>query len=192
MALFDLAPQGYFLYFGAIEPKKNVGRLIEAYLASEVTTPLIIVGGRSWRSENELRLLGTPGSQILSGAARIRKLDYLPRRMLDVLVAGARGVLFPSLYEGFGLPVVEALARGVPTMTSTAGSLPEVAGGAALLVDPYDIAAIAAAIRALDTDADLRATLSAAGPAQAARFSIEAFSDSRLVRCATLVMISVI
>jgi glycosyltransferase involved in cell wall biosynthesis len=177
-ALFDLAPQGYFLYFGAIEPKKNVGRLIEAYLASEVTTPLIIVGGRSWRSENELRLLGTPGSQILSGAARIRKLDYLPRRMLDVLVAGARGVLFPSLYEGFGLPVVEALARGVPTMTSTAGSLPEVAGGAALLVDPYDIAAIAAAIRALDTDTDLRATLCAAGPTQAARFSMETFSDS--------------
>ncbi len=177
-ALFDLEPQGYFLYFGAIEPKKNVGRLIEAYLASEVTTPLVIVGGRSWRSENELRLLGTPGSQTLSGAARIRKLDYLPRRMLDVLVAGARGVLFPSLYEGFGLPVVEALARGVPTMTSTAGSLPEVAGGAALLVDPYDIAAMAAAIRRLDMDADLRASLALAGPVQAARFSTARFSDS--------------
>ncbi len=152
--------------------------MIEAYLASEVTTPLVIVGGRSWRSENELRLLGTPGSQILSGAARIRKLDYLPRRMLDVLVAGARGVLFPSLYEGFGLPVVEALARGVPTMTSTAGSLPEVAGGAALLVDPYEITAIATAIRALDTDADLRAKLAAAGPVQAARFTTATFSDS--------------
>ena len=170
-ALFDLEPQGYFLYFGAIEPKKNVGRLIEAYLASEVATPLVIVGGRGWRSENELRLLGSAGSQSLSGVARIRKLDYLPRRMLDVLIAGARGVLFPSLYEGFGLPVVEALARGVPVMTSTGGSLPEVTGSAALLVDPYDVGAIAAAIRKLDEDAELRRALAAMGPAQADRFA---------------------
>lgn len=176
-ALFDLERDGYFLYFGAVEPKKNVGRLIEAYLASEVTTPLVIVGGRSWRSENELRLLGAPGSQTLSGAARIRKLDYLPRRMLDVLIAGARAVLFPSLYEGFGLPVVEALARGVPVMTSTGGSLPEVAGDAALLVDPYDVNAMAIAIRTLDSDAGLRARLAAAGPPQTADFSDAAFGD---------------
>lgn len=177
-ALFDLESQGYFLYFGAVEPKKNVGRLIEAYLASEVRTPLIIVGGRAWRSEDELRLLGAPGSQTLSGAARIRKLDYLPRRMLDVLVAGARGVLFPSLYEGFGLPVVEALARGVPVMTSTDGSLPEVAGEAALFVNPYDIADMAAGIRRLDGDAGLRAELVVAGPCQAGKFSPEQFRTS--------------
>ncbi|TGX48699.1 glycosyltransferase family 1 protein [Sphingomonas gei] len=170
-ALFDLEPQGYFLYFGAIEPKKNVGRLIEAYLASEVATPLVIVGGRAWRSENELRLLGSPGSQSISGASRVRKLDYLPRRMLDVLIAGARGVLFPSLYEGFGLPVVEALARGVPVMTSTGGSLPEITGNAALLVDPYDVGAMAAAIRRLDGDAALRHTLAAMAPIQAERFT---------------------
>jgi glycosyltransferase involved in cell wall biosynthesis len=174
-SLFDLEPQGYFLYFGAIEPKKNVGRLIEAYLTAETTAPLVIVGGRSWRSEDELRLLGAVGSRNLSGVDRIRKLDYLPRRMLDPLIAGARAVLFPSLYEGFGLPVVEALARGVPTITSTAGSLPEVAGEAAILVDPYDVAAIAAAIGRIDRDEGLRRALAAAGPIQAATFSGDRF-----------------
>lgn len=178
-ALFDLEPQSYFLYFGAVEPKKNVGRLIEAYLASEVATPLVIVGGRAWRSENELRLLGSPGSQSLSGASRIRKLDYLPRRMLDLLIAGARGVLFPSLYEGFGLPVVEALARGAPVMASTGGSLPEVAGTAALLVDPYDVGAMAAAIRRLDTDGALRDAFAAIGPIEADRFAPAPF-EARL------------
>lgn len=170
-ALFGLEPQGYFLYFGAIEPKKNVGRLIEAYLGAQIRAPLVIAGARAWRSEEELRLLGAAGLPMPAGVGNIRLLDYLPRRMLDLLIAGARAVLFPSLYEGFGLPVVEALARGVPTLTSTAGSLPEVADGAALLVDPYDLAAMAAAIRTLDSDADLRRNLAAAGPAKAAHFA---------------------
>lgn len=174
-SLFDLEPQGYFLYFGAIEPKKNVGRLIEAYLTAETSTPLVIVGGRSWRPEDELRLLGAAGSRGLSGVDRIRKLDYLPRRLLDPLIAGARAVLFPSLYEGFGLPVVEALARGVPTITSTAGSLPEVAGEAAILVDPYEVSAIAAAIGRIDRDEHLRCILAAAGPIRAAAFSGDRF-----------------
>lgn len=84
-------------------------------------------------------------------------------------------MLFPSIFEGFGLPVLEAMQLGTPVLTGNGSSLPEVAGDAALLVDPYSTAAIAAGIARLDADAGLRAALSEAGPAQAARFSPQAY-----------------
>ncbi|WP_072394015.1 glycosyltransferase family 1 protein [Hyphomicrobium sp. CS1BSMeth3] len=173
--LFDLALGDYFLYFGALEPKKNIGRLIEAYLSAESETPLVIVGGRAWRSEHELRLLNGAHGTGLRNAARIRQLDYLPESLLMRLVRGARAVLLPSLYEGFGLPVLEAMMLGVPVMTSITSSLPEVAGDSAVMVDPYSVASIAKALRQLDSDAELRARLSQAGPQQAAQFSTGAY-----------------
>lgn len=176
--LFGLAPQSYFLFVGAIEPKKNVGRLIEAYLSAGIQTPLILAGPPAWRAQEELRLLHSPATSSLAGLERIRMVGHLPRRLLDLLIAGARAVLFPSLYEGFGLPLVEAMARGVPALTSTAGSLPEVAGEAALTVDPYDVAGMAAALVRLDLDEGLRQHLSALGPRQAARFAPAAFRDA--------------
>ena len=185
---FGLQMGGYYLFFGAIEPKKNVGRLIQAYLASGVTAPLLIVGKRAWKSEQELRLLnldgafgrGGDGSKAGPGAERrIVQFDYVPYDMLMTLVRGARAVLFPSLYEGFGLPVLEAMSLGTPVIASTTSSLPEVAGSAALLVDPYDVAALCAAILAIDARADLRARLSAAGLKQASLFS-EAAYQARL------------
>ena len=175
--LFDLEAGGYLLYFGAVEPKKNLGRLIEAYLTAELQTPLVIVGGRSWRAENELRLLNGAHGEGLAGLRRIRRLDYLPEPLLMLLARGARAVVFPSVVEGFGLPVLEAMGLGAPVLTSTAGSLPEVAGEAALLVDPYDVAAIAQGLRRIDGDATLRARLAAAGPVQAARFSRAAYAE---------------
>jgi glycosyltransferase involved in cell wall biosynthesis len=84
-------------------------------------------------------------------------------------------VLFPSLYEGFGLPALEAIACGVPVMASTSGSLPEVAGEAAVYVDPYSVEAIVAGLKTLDGDAALRERLAAEGPRQAARFAQEAY-----------------
>jgi glycosyltransferase involved in cell wall biosynthesis len=169
--LFDLKRDGYFLFFGAIEPKKNVGRLIEAYLSSGLETPLVIVGAGGWRSDHELRLLNGGHGKRLAGSERIRVIDYLQRPLLMELVAGARAVLFPSLYEGFGLPAAEALALGAPLITSNVSSLPEVVGEAAIMVDPYDVGGLTDALRLVDGDAALRARLAAAGPLQAGKFS---------------------
>ncbi|QGP77592.1 glycosyltransferase family 4 protein [Sphingobium sp. CAP-1] len=169
--LFDLDLHGYFLFAGAIEPKKNVGRLIEAYLQSGVETPLVIVGREGWRAEPELRLLNGGNGAQLKGAARIRRIDYLPRGQLLRLMRGARAMLFPSLYEGFGLPVLEGMALGAPVLTSDVSSLPEITGDAALRVDPYAVDAMADAIRSLDGDSALRKRLSALGLAQSERFS---------------------
>lgn len=175
--LFDLDRNGYFLFFGAIEPKKNLGRLIEAYLRSEIDTPLIVVGSTGWKSDQELRLLRGGTGTALSGAKQIRQIDYLPRRMLLDLVRGAKAVLFPSLYEGFGLPALEAIALGVPLLTSATSSLPEVAGAAAIYVDPYDVSAIVTALKRLDGDERLRETLAAAGPVHAERFGAIAYRN---------------
>jgi glycosyltransferase involved in cell wall biosynthesis len=168
--VFGLEPRGYFLFFGALEPKKNIGRLLEGYLSAGTATPLIMVGARAWRSERELSLLKLRGEGPPGPGPSVRQIDYLPFATLLRLIRGARAVLFPSLYEGFGLPVVEAMALGTPTLTSTGGSLPEIAGAASLLVDPYDVRAIAQGIRALDDDAALRGALAEAGPIQAAKF----------------------
>ncbi|WP_277980503.1 glycosyltransferase family 4 protein [Sphingomonas phyllosphaerae] len=175
--LFDLDMRGYFLFFGAIEPKKNLGRVIQAYLEADVATPLVIVGKEAWHAERELKLLGAAHGRRLPGAERIRRIDYVPRALLTDLLHGARAALFPALYEGFGLPALEALAAGVPLLSSTTGALPEINGAAALAVDPYDMDAMVAAIRRLDGDAALRAELAAAGPARAAHFSQAAFAD---------------
>jgi glycosyltransferase involved in cell wall biosynthesis len=177
--VFGLPHRGYFLHFGAIEPKKNIGRLIEAYLATGVSAPLVLTGGRGWQAQDELRLL-VPDDEADTAhgrrmAERVRRLEHLPRALLARLVRGARAVLFPSIHEGFGLPVLEAMQLGTPVLTSAGGALAEVAGDAALLVDPYDVSAIAAGISALDSDAALRRRMEAAGPAAAARFSPEAY-----------------
>jgi glycosyltransferase involved in cell wall biosynthesis len=173
--LFDLQRGNYLLYFGALEPKKNIGRLVEAYLAADIDTPLVIVGSRAWRAEKELRLLNGAHGHGLKGLGRIRRLDYLPEALLMLLVRGAKAVVFPSLYEGFGLPALEAMALGVPVLASTTGSLPEVTGGAAVLVNPYDVGEIAAGLTRLDGDAALRERLASAGPRQAERFSSAAY-----------------
>lgn len=174
--LFDLKMKEYFLFFGAIEPKKNLARVIQAYLETNIETPLVIVGAEAWHADQELKLLGTAHGRKLPGVDRIRRIDYVPRSLLTDLVHGAKASLFPALYEGFGLPALEALAAGVPLLSSTTGALPEVTGTAALTVDPYDVDAIFTAIRSLDQDSALRSRLSAQGPVQAAKFSHSAFA----------------
>jgi len=175
--LFDLEMKGYFLFFGAIEPKKNLGRVIQAYLEADITTPLVIVGAEAWHADRELKLLGTAHGRKLPGVDRIRRIDYVPRKLLTDLVHGAKASLFPALYEGFGLPALEALSAGVPLLSSITGALPEVAGEAALSVDPYEIDAIVDAIRRLDHDTALQSRLATLGPSQAAKFSRTAFAN---------------
>ena len=182
--VFDLPYMNYFLFFGSIEPKKNIGRLIEAYLASEIEAPLVIVGAQAWKSEQELRLMNPSSNayleqigNITKSRERIRRFDYATFPLLVSLIRGAKGVLFPSLYEGFGLPILESMQLGTPVVTSSEGSVPEVAGDAACLVDPYDPRAICAAIRALDGNAQLRQSLCQKGRKQVEKFTPEAHQE---------------
>src|SRR5918994_175546 len=135
---FGLGAGRYWLFFGAIEPKKNVGRMIQAFLASGAEGPLVIVGKKAWKSEAELKLLFddhirflVQQGQEIRRRHKVMLLDYAPFRLLVNLIRGARAGLFPSIYEGFGLPALEAMLLGTPVITSNTASMPEVAGGAA-------------------------------------------------------------
>lgn len=177
---FNFGYKNYFLFFGSIEPKKNIGRIIEAYLAAKVDTPLVIVGAQAWKSEQELKLLNedhnrsliTIGNETLV-KKKVYQIDYVPFPLLVSLIQGAKGVLFPSLYEGFGLPVLEAMLLGTPVLSSNTSSIPEVAGDAAYLVNPYDVPAITTGIRALCYDEGLREDFVAKGLVQAQKYSEE-------------------
>lgn len=173
--VFGLEWKQYFLHFGAVEPKKNLGRIVESYLSSGVSTPLILIGGRAWLDEPETALLRQIKADGGPNAARIRQYEYMPFSMLISLIRGAKATLFPSLFEGFGLPVLESMALSTAVLTSTGGSLPEVAGKAAIIVDPYDVQAMTRGIQALDADRDLRTELERAGLLQAAQFSPQAY-----------------
>jgi glycosyltransferase involved in cell wall biosynthesis len=181
--IFDLEPGSYFLFFGALDPKKNLNRILDAFLTAQTSRRLVVVGARDWgmNTDNRLSSKANPLSpkknplRALADNHRILQLDYQPRSLLFRLIRGARAVLFPSLYEGFGLPALEAMQLGTPVISSTVSSLPEVVGNAGLLVDPYDVGAIASAIRTLDTDDALYERLGHAGIEQARRFDDECY-----------------
>lgn len=174
----------YFLFLGAIEPKKNVTRMVEAFAASGTTRPLLLVGGLGWQYEGDLQTLEDErfhswrfDGEHIKAEHRVQRLPYVPLESLMALIRGARAVLFPSLYEGFGLPLLEAMMLGTPTITSNTSSLPEVAGDAAMLVDPYETQSIRDAISTVDNDADLRADLSRRGKERADFFSPERYGE---------------
>ena len=182
--LFGLDPGEYYLFVGALEPKKNVGRLIDAYAAAGSRRPLVIAGGEGWQNKTELDRINDTrfgfwriADNTVSAYRQVRRIPYLPAEQLVLLLRGARALLFPSMFEGFGLPVLEAMTVGTPVMTSDRSSLPEVAGEAALLVDPTDIGAMARAIRRLDNDPDLLAELARRGRAQAEGFSMARYRE---------------
>lgn len=160
----------YVLYLGTLQPRKNLSRLIAAYRKSGLNEPLVLAGKRGWYYEQLIKEAG-------SG---VRFIGYVDEADKPALLSGAQAFAFPSLYEGFGFPVLEAMACGVPVLCSNTSSLPEVAGDAALLVDPSSTADIAAGLQRLTRDVDLRQTLIARGLEQARRFTWEQCADTVL------------
>jgi glycosyltransferase involved in cell wall biosynthesis len=167
----------YFLYVGTLQPRKNLARVIDAFalLAGDPALAptlsdmqLVLAGKRGWLYDDlfaQVTRLGLANRVIFPG--------YIDEADLPALLSGAMALVFPSLYEGFGIPVLEAGACGVPVITSNTSSLPEVAGDAALLVDPHDVDAIADAMARIATDAELRAELERRGQENVKRFSWE-------------------
>jgi glycosyltransferase involved in cell wall biosynthesis len=167
---YGLEYQNYLLFVGAIEPKKNVGRLLEAYAAIDTHMPLVIVGKKGWLWEDEIGRL----SYLFEGESqkRVKLLQYVPKADLRMLYQGAYALTFPSLYEGFGLPPIEAMSFGCPVITSTASCLPEVCGSGALYADPYNVGDIRAKIEKLLGDRQLRDQLVDIGYENAEFFSM--------------------
>jgi len=164
----------YLLFVGALEPRKNLPLLVRAFASVAPAHPgakLVIVGsGVPWNPEGGEQLARALGEVPSSTAGRVIRTGYVGPEDKVALLTGAEAFVFPSTYEGFGLPVLEAMACGTPVLTSRTSALPEVAGEAALRVDPADAGAVATAMQDLLTDGALREALRARGFERAAGF----------------------
>ncbi len=164
-------PPRFILFVGLLEPRKNLPILLRAFasIADQVPeTSLVVVGRKGWMVERALRLVNSLGL-----AGRVHFTGYAPREDLPLIFNLAEVFVYPSLYEGFGLPVLEALACGTPVITTAVSSMPEIVGDAGVLVPPGDDRRLAQALLALLNDPERRRSLSEAGPAQAAAFTWE-------------------
>jgi alpha-1,3-rhamnosyl/mannosyltransferase len=168
-ARYALKP-GYLLFVGTLQPRKNVDRIVAAFERMPAHTTagrqLIIAGRAGPRAGPIVATL-----RAAAAGGRVRWLDYVERDDMRALYQGAAGLVFPSLYEGFGLPVLEAFASGIPVVTSTTTSLPETAGDAAMLVDPTDVDALAGAMASIIDDSVLVNRLRKSGLERARAFT---------------------
>jgi glycosyltransferase involved in cell wall biosynthesis len=163
-------PASYILFVGTFEPRKNISGLLEAYHLLLQDTPdlppLVIVGRRGWLYDDIFAKIET-----LKLADHVIWLEDVPESDLPAIYNGARVAVLPSYYEGFGLTALEAMACGTPVVATNRSSLPEVVGDAGLLIDPYNLADIAAAIQRILANGALHDRLRAAGLARAATFT---------------------
>jgi glycosyltransferase involved in cell wall biosynthesis len=166
-------PEVFLLSLCTLEPRKNLTGLLEAYATLPVPRPpLYLAGGAGWEVSpifDRLRQLRLQRD--------VRVVGYVPEAELPLWYNASRLFAYPSLYEGFGLPVLEALACGTPVITSNVASLPEVGGRAALLVPPADRTRLAAAMQRVLDDVGLRTAMAAAGRIQASQFTWSAMVD---------------
>jgi glycosyltransferase involved in cell wall biosynthesis len=167
----NLPMSNYFLYIGRHDPYKNLHRLIEAFAAvpNVVDYELWIAG------PTDKRYTPTLQAQVneLGLKNQVKFLDYVPYDQLPIIINQSIALVFPSLWEGFGLPVLEAMACGTPVITSNLSSLPEVAGDAAILINPYNTGEITEAMQAVATDSNLRSRLHLLSLNRASQFSWE-------------------
>ncbi len=186
-ARYDLPPR-YLLAVGTLEPRKNLTTLLQAFArlrragAVDPALHLVLAGARGWLDEPIFRAVRSFGLEEV-----VRFPGFIDDDDLPDLYRGAELFVFPSLYEGFGLPPLEAMACGVPVVASNTSSMPEVAGGAAMLVEPRDVDGMAAGIARILRDAALRERLREAGIARARQFSWDTAARQVLDTYASLV-----
>jgi glycosyltransferase involved in cell wall biosynthesis len=171
--------QPYYIHVGTLQPRKNLGILVEAWdiLRGRTERPpmLLLAGKRGWLYDSLLQSVQSRGLSDL-----IKFADYVERDDLPALYSGALALTFPSLYEGFGLPPLEAMSCGTPALASNASSVPEVVGDAGILLDPKDAHAWADAVERIMQDGVLRDELSRKGLSRAAQFTWERCATSTL------------
>ena len=172
LSKYSLRLGEYVLYVGNIEPRKNIIRLLEAYCKVmkrwRYLFPLVLAGGQGWRNDGIYKR-----AEELALGRDVKFLGYVSDDDLPALMSGAALFVYPSLYEGFGMPPLEAMACGTPVITSNASSLPEVVGDAALLVDPHDVEGLAEAMHQVLRKSELREEMRKEGLARAKLFSWE-------------------
>ena len=175
----QLVPGGYLLAVGTLEPRKNLLRTIDAYTGLpqklRSSTPLVIAGMRGWLAQDlESRI------RQYEQRGEVRWLGYVPADELPLLYSGAAMLVYPSLYEGFGLPVLEAMASGIPVITSNRASLPEVAGDVGVMINPEDFGELRTHMQRLLEDRAEAGRLGRLGVERARLFTWQACADKTL------------
>lgn len=158
--------EGYYLSVATLEPRKNISSLIYAYLKSNLSDPLVLVGGEGWKSEKLMSI-------AKKYPDKIKLTGYIPEEELPILYKNAKIMLYPSLYEGFGIPVLEAMTCGTPVICSNNSSLPEVGRDSVYYINPKKSVEIIKALLDVSSSKGLRFNMSKKGHSQAKRFSWE-------------------